>query len=146
MAMLNNQRVNCHQHKKGDLSLTNVICKKDNWGYHQHSCINTHGDNWVAKSIPMFHHVQRYPYNLVPPSYKLFLFTPISKNNPHYISISIHLPFNPNNQSSEPTNCQFFIPSTWTNELVNGNFRILKWRYVSTICLTIFRWDIPLGP
>ena len=26
----------------------------------------------------------------------------------------------------------------------NGNFRILKWRYVSTICLAIFCWDIPL--
>ena len=26
---------------------------------------------------------------------------------------------------------------------INGNFRILKWRYVSTICLAIFCWDIP---
>ena len=26
----------------------------------------------------------------------------------------------------------------------NGNFRILKWRYVSTICLAIFSGDIPL--
>ena len=28
--------------------------------------------------------------------------------------------------------------------LVNGNSRILKWRYVSTILLAIFCWDIPL--
>jgi hypothetical protein len=27
---------------------------------------------------------------------------------------------------------------------VNGNFRILKWRYVSTIFLAIFPGDIPL--
>ena len=27
--------------------------------------------------------------------------------------------------------------------LINGNFRILKWRYVSTICLAIFCGDIP---
>ena len=26
---------------------------------------------------------------------------------------------------------------------INGNFRILKWRYVSTICLAIFFGDIP---
>ena len=28
--------------------------------------------------------------------------------------------------------------------MINGNFRILKWRYVSTIFLAIFCWDIPL--
>ena len=27
---------------------------------------------------------------------------------------------------------------------INGNSRILKWRYVSTICLAIFCGDIPL--
>ena len=28
-------------------------------------------------------------------------------------------------------------------QVINGNFRILKWRYVSTICLAIFCGDIP---
>jgi hypothetical protein len=33
--------------------------------------------------------------------------------------------------------------NTWIT-WINGNFRILKWRYVSTIFLAIFSGDIPL--
>ena len=35
-----------------------------------------------------------------------------------------------------------FMDFIWL--MINGNFRILNWRYVSTICLAIFSGDIPL--
>ena len=42
-----------------------------------------------------------------------------------------------------------FYPRSWSSSIClqhsfNGNFRILKWSYVSTIFLAIFCWDIPL--
>jgi hypothetical protein len=36
------------------------------------------------------------------------------------------------------------FPGVFTLEGINGNFRILKWRYVSTIFLAIFYGDIHL--
>ena len=40
--------------------------------------------------------------------------------------------------------CELDLVYFWNTPLFNGNFRILKWRYVSTIFLAIFCGDIPL--
>ena len=38
----------------------------------------------------------------------------------------------------------YIVPYIFVWKPLNGNSRILKWRYVSTICLAIFCWDIHL--
>ena len=55
------------------------------------------------------------------------------------------------NGGESPTTCGDFLSGTpkssilkGCSNIINGNFRILKWRYFRTICLAIFCGDIPL--